>query len=81
MLANGYYGRVMLSKHRNSGYTAITKIIDKARIEKTFAQIREPYAEIEVMKQVCRGQVHGLLNMLDYFEDSSHFYVVTKYFR
>lgn len=41
--------------------------------------MNEPFAEVEIMKQVCRGQVSNVLELIDYFEDSLKFYVVTKY--
>ena len=69
----------MLSKHKNSGYNLVIKIVNKASIEKTFTLLRESYAEIEVMKLVCRGQAPNMIKLLDYFEDSSYFYIITKY--
>lgn len=78
-LSEGLYGRIFLSRHKNSECDYAIKVMDKAYMVKTFADMGEQYAEIEVLKRVCRGQATNMLELVDYFEDSKHFYAVTKY--
>ena len=54
-LAKSNFGTVVLSKHKNSNSMVVVKVIDKAKVAKTFTSLREPYTEIQVMKQACRG--------------------------
>ena len=45
-LADGYYGTVKLSSHKNSGFLVVTKTINKSSIEHTFSQMKEAYAAV-----------------------------------
>lgn len=57
----------------------VIKTIDKTKTQKTYSKMKEPYAEIQISKRVCRGQVPHILEMLDSFEDSINFYIVSKH--
>ena len=51
-LGEGAFGKVLLAKHRHSGLKVAVKMIDKTRIEKTFANLSQSYEELEVLEKL-----------------------------
>ena len=49
VLGEGSFGKVALSKHRNSNYRFAVKSINKAKIERDFNGNNQVFQEVEIM--------------------------------
>ena len=54
------------------------KIIDKALINKSFGKNNQIFCELQIMEDLCRGGCPNLVEVIETFEDETHYYIVTK---
>jgi serine/threonine protein kinase len=77
-LGSGSFGQVVLSRHNNSGVKVAVKQIDKTVIDQSFTQNNQKFCELDIMEEVCHGQCPNVIELVESFEDETHYYIVTK---
>jgi serine/threonine protein kinase len=78
-LGSGSFGTVVLSQHNYSGVKVAIKQVDKKVIDKSFTLNGQKFCELQIMEEVSRGQCANMLELVESFEDATHFYIVTKF--
>lgn len=78
-LCEGSFGKVILASHKLSGVLVAVKSISKSTIFQAFTLNGQKYEEIEIMEKICRGMSPHLLDLIEAFEDSDSFFIVTKF--
>lgn len=55
------------------------KVIQKSKIERTFAYNKEKFRELEIMQSLARSDCRSILKCLEVFSDNEMHYLVTEY--
>ena len=56
------------------------KHINKERIKTVYVDNEEPFDELKVMRETCRGQASNFIDLIDVFEDKDKYYIVTQFY-
>ena len=78
-LGEGTFGVVILSQHKNSGVKVAVKVIQKGTIDKVYKKNKQHFEELEISKKIARSGCKNILELVEVFEDSVAYYVVTKF--
>lgn len=70
---------MILARHSLSKALVAIKSISKSKIDSTFGKNGASFNELELMDEVCRGQVPNMLPMIESFESDTTYFIVTKY--
>lgn len=79
-IADGPFATVTLCHHIHSKVKVAIKTISKAKVEESFGAYGEPYHELHITEELCRGQAPNMLQLFDSFEDDNSYYTVTRYY-
>ena len=78
-LGDGTFGTVILAQHVFSKLKVAIKFMSKEKIENFFTTRNQAFSELELLKETSSAQCPNILELLETFEDSQYFFVVTKF--
>jgi len=76
-LGTGSFGRVVLAKHKETGYFVAIKILNKGKVIK-MKQVDHTRYEKELLDQI---DCPFVVNLLGHFQDAKNLYLVMEYVR